>query len=83
MSREKTLPYDAQSFATAIRVPSIMIHSEKALAPALARAFYDRLQVDKAIHWLESEGQIDFYDDEARIAAALDLLERGLRSVRS
>jgi len=80
MSREQTLPYDAQSAAAAIRVPTVMIHSEKALAPALARAFYDRLSADKAIHWLASQGQIDFYDDPARIEPAADLLDRELRA---
>jgi fermentation-respiration switch protein FrsA (DUF1100 family) len=79
MSREQTLPYDAQLAASAIGVPTVMIHSERALAPALARAFYDRLRVDKAIHWLESQGQIDFYDDPARIEPAADLLDSELR----
>ena len=51
----------------------------KSARPAL-RAFYDRLQVDKAIHWLESQGQIDFYDDPARIEPAADLLDRELRT---
>jgi dienelactone hydrolase len=80
MSREKTLPYDAQAKAAQIRVPSVMIHSEKALAPALARSFYERLQTDKVIHWLESQGQIDFYDDPALIEPAVDLLDRELRA---
>ncbi|HEY8378245.1 MAG TPA: alpha/beta fold hydrolase, partial [Nannocystis sp.] len=32
MSREHTLPYDAQSAAPKIRVPTLLVHSEKALA---------------------------------------------------
>jgi hypothetical protein len=40
MSREFTLPFDAQSAAAAITVPTLMIHSEKALAPPLARSFF-------------------------------------------
>ena len=74
MSREMTLPYDAQSSAPSIRVPSVLVHSEKALAPALARAFYDRLEVPKQMFWLESKGQIDFYDDPALIEAATERL---------
>jgi len=31
------------------------------------------------MHWLESKGQIDFYDDPALIDAAVDLLDRELR----
>jgi len=73
MSREKTLPYDSMAHAAKIEVPVVMVHSESALAPALARAFHDALAAeDKALHWVESTGQIDFYDDPGRIALALD-----------
>ncbi|NUQ76077.1 MAG: dienelactone hydrolase family protein [Polyangiaceae bacterium] len=74
MSREDTLPYDAQHTAPEIRIPTVVIHSEKALAPALARKFYDALPGPKAIHWMESQGQIDFYDGALLIAAASDHL---------
>lgn len=74
MSREKTLPYDAQSFAPKFAVPTVLVHSEHALAPALARSFYDRLQVPKQMIWLESVGQIDFYDDPELVGRATDHL---------
>jgi uncharacterized protein len=74
MSRGDTLPYDAQGYAPRITAPTIVIHSEKALAPALARKFYDGLSGPKTIEWLESKGQIDFYDEPSRIAAAADLV---------
>ncbi|MBL9101473.1 MAG: alpha/beta hydrolase [Myxococcales bacterium] len=74
MSREFTLPYDAQSHAAKIDVPTRIIHSEKALAPPLARNFYDNLAGPKDLHWLASQGQIDFYDDPALIAASADLV---------
>jgi len=74
MSREQTLPYDAQSAASRIRVPTILVHSEHALAPALARSFHDALTVPKELHWVESKGQIDFYDDPALIEPAVDRL---------
>lgn len=80
MSREHTIPYDAQSAAANIRVPTAIIHSEKALAPALARSFHAALAGPKAIHWLESQGQIDFYDDPKLIAAAADLVATHLRA---
>jgi len=76
MSREKTLVYDAQHHADSIRVPTLMIHSEKALAPALARAFFERLSGDKRDVWMSSQGQIDFYDDPAKIEPAADELAR-------
>jgi fermentation-respiration switch protein FrsA (DUF1100 family) len=79
MSREDTLPYDAQHLAPEIRIPTVMIHSEKALAPALARKFYDALPGPKSIHWMESQGQIDFYDGVPLIAAASDHLAAHFR----
>jgi hypothetical protein len=81
MSREHTLPYDAQAAAARIRVPTILIHSEKALAPALARGFFERLATgQKTMEWVDSKGQIDFYDDPARIEPAADRLDAFLRS---
>jgi fermentation-respiration switch protein FrsA (DUF1100 family) len=71
MSREKTLPYDAQSAAANIWIPTLLVHSEKALAPALARTFYDHLAGAKEMLWLESTGQIDFYDDPKLIEPAV------------
>jgi hypothetical protein len=74
MSRAETLPYDAQSAAAQIRIPTLMVHSEKALAPALARKFFASLAGTKREHWLESKGQIDFYDDPKLIDATSRLL---------
>jgi uncharacterized protein len=79
MSRADTLPYDAQSAAARIRVPTIMVHSEKALAPALARKFFDALAGPKTQHWLESKGQIDFYDDPRLIEPTSELLAAHFR----
>ena len=79
MSREETLPYDAQKAASQIRIPTVIVHSEKALAPALARKFFDALAGAKAIHWLPSQGQIDFYDDPKLIAPAADHLAAHFR----
>lgn len=66
-SRAYTLPFDAQLAAPLIRVPTLIVHSEKALAPALAHRFYERLTVPKQQLWLPSQGQIDFYDDPTLI----------------
>lgn len=71
-SRLHTLPFDAQGRAADIKAPTIVIHSEKALMPALARAFYAKIVAPKAELWLESQGQIDFYDDPRLIDAASD-----------
>jgi hypothetical protein len=71
-SRLETLPFDAQGAASAIPVPTLLVHSEHALAPSWARSFYDRLRAPKRAVWLESTGQIDFYDDPRLIDAASD-----------
>jgi fermentation-respiration switch protein FrsA (DUF1100 family) len=75
LSRAETLPYDAQGHAARIRVPTMVVHSEHALAPALARKFFDALGGPrKQIEWVESKGQIDIYDDPSLIARAADLV---------
>ena len=74
MSREHTLPWDAQKHASRIDAPTLMIHSENALSPALARKFYGALGGLKAEMWIESQGQIDFYDDAALIEPVADRL---------
>ena len=79
-SREFTLPFDAMTVAERIRVPTLMVHSERALLPALARQFYERLKAPKQQLWLQSRGQIDFYDDPALIDASADSIATHFRS---
>jgi len=79
-SREVTLPFDAMTAADRLRVPTLVVHSENALLPALARAFYARLKVPKQQLWLQSKGQIDFYDDPRLIGAAADAIAAHFRS---
>ncbi|NBC31140.1 MAG: alpha/beta fold hydrolase [Alphaproteobacteria bacterium] len=74
MSREHFLPFDVQPAARQLTVPMLMVHAEKALSPAWARKFYDTLEVSKAIHWLESANQVDFYDRPHLVEPAADLL---------
>jgi fermentation-respiration switch protein FrsA (DUF1100 family) len=81
MSRADTLPYDAQGYAARIRAPTIVVHSEHALAPPLARKFFDALGGRKQIEWVESKGQIDFYDEPSLIAVAADLVAEFFREV--
>ncbi len=79
LSRADTLPYDAQHHAAAIRVPTLIIHSDNALAPMLARKFYEGLAGPKTLAWTESKGQIDFYDDPAMIGRAADRIAEHFR----
>jgi len=67
-----SLPFDVRSAADTIEAPVLVVHSEQALAPGLARAFYAAVRAPKRDLWLRSEGQIDFYDDPKLIAPAAD-----------
>jgi fermentation-respiration switch protein FrsA (DUF1100 family) len=67
-----SLPFDARGAAEVIDVPVLIVHSDRALAPDLAHAFYSAVQSPKRELWLDSQGQIDFYDDPNLINPAAD-----------
>jgi fermentation-respiration switch protein FrsA (DUF1100 family) len=69
-----TTQFDAQEAAPRLRVPFLLVHSERALAPPLARQFYAAVRTPKTDLWLESEGQIDFYDRSGLIDPAADAI---------
>ncbi|MEU0538963.1 alpha/beta fold hydrolase [Nocardia sp. NPDC005978] len=76
-----TSEFDTIEAAARIAVPYVMVHSEHALAPAFARKFYATVSSPKSELWLESVGQIDFYDDPRLIDAAADAAAQLFRSV--
>jgi uncharacterized protein len=67
-----SLPFDARGAAEELEVPVLIVHSEKALVPELAHAFSSAVQTPKRELWLDSQGQIDFYDDPKLIDPAAD-----------
>ena len=67
-----SLPFDARGAADVIEAPVLIVHSETALTPDLAHAFYSAVKSPKRELWLESQGQIDFYDDPKLISPAAD-----------
>src|SRR5262245_6129998 len=67
-----SLPFDARGAADDIDVPVLLVHSENALAPQLAHAFYDAVTAPKQERWVSSQGQIDFYDDLTLSGPAAD-----------
>jgi hypothetical protein len=71
-----TAPFDAMGAAREITAPTLIVHSENALAPALARKFVAELRVPGEEAWLKSAGQIDFYDDPMMIDQAADQIAR-------
>jgi fermentation-respiration switch protein FrsA (DUF1100 family) len=66
--------FDSQETAPLIKVPAIVIHSEHAMLPKLAHSFIAQLSSPHEQLWLESQGQIDFYDDPRLIDAASDAI---------
>jgi uncharacterized protein len=74
-----SLPFDARGAADVIDVPVLVVHSETALTPDLAHAFYSAVRSPKRQLWLESQGQIDFYDDPRLITPAADAVAAFLR----
>ena len=74
-----SLLFDARGAADVIKVPVLVVHSENALTPDLAHAFYSAVRSPKHELWLHSHGQIDFYDDPKLIAPAADAVAAFLR----
>jgi uncharacterized protein len=74
-----SLPFDARRAADVITVPVLIVHSERALAPDLAHAFYAAVRSPKQELWVTSQGQIDFYDDPKLITPAADAVAAFLR----
>jgi uncharacterized protein len=73
-SRAYTATFDSMGAATLIKVPTLIVHSENALAPPLARRFIANLTGPHEALWLKSQGQIDFYDQPALVGAAADAI---------
>jgi uncharacterized protein len=74
-----SLQFDARGAADVITVPVLLVHSERALAPDLAHAFYAAVRSPKQELWVTSQGQIDFYDDPKLITPAADAVAAFLR----
>jgi uncharacterized protein len=67
-----TVPFDARGVANTLEVPLLIVHSEAALSPDLAHAFFGAVESPKQELWLQSRGQIDFYDDPNLVTPATD-----------
>lgn len=71
--------FDSIGAAGRIGVPPLLVHSDNALAPPLARKFLAGLHVPHEELWLQSKGQIDFYDDPKLIEPAADAVAEFFR----
>ncbi len=69
-----TTLFSAMDAARRISAPTLVVHSDNALAPPLARKFIGELTSPHEEIWLRSVGQIDFYDDARLIGEAADAI---------
>ncbi|MEM7459487.1 MAG: alpha/beta hydrolase [Pseudomonadota bacterium] len=70
MSREYFLQFDVQSAASKIAVPTLMLHSENALSPNWARKFYESIDAEKSLNWIDGPNQTAFYDHAELVGQA-------------
>jgi hypothetical protein len=73
-SRAYIATFDSLGADGLVKVPAFIVHSEMALAPALARRFIANLAGPHEELWLSSRGQIEFYDQAALMDAAADTI---------
>ncbi|WP_423605270.1 alpha/beta hydrolase [Sphingomonas sp. MS122] len=73
-SYAEVLSWDAIGYAPAIRVPVLVVHSNQAAMPHLARRFLAEVRGRKSELWLTSTNHVDFYDNPKLIAAAANAI---------
>lgn len=66
MSWRDWLTFDSLAPAKDIRVPSLVLHSDNAALPDMARRFYAELGGEKEIWW-STEGHMDLYDQPTAV----------------
>lgn len=75
------LRFDSLAPASRLRVPTLVMHSDNAALPDMARRFHADLAGPKAIYW-STEGHMDFYDQpravSRSVALAIDHFDRHL-----
>ncbi|MNC18189.1 Alpha/beta hydrolase family protein [compost metagenome] len=74
MSFEEFLNFNAIDFAKEVKAPTLVIHGTNDLycTPQGAKRFYDTLQAEKAIHWIETTKHIDLYDQNVYVDQAVN-----------
>ena len=70
MSWEPWLAFDPMSRAKYIDTPTMIIHSDGSALPDNAKQFYDDLQGEKELVWLDGY-HFDFYDQEKQVNEAV------------
>jgi hypothetical protein len=70
MSHGPWLDFDPVSKASAMKVPTIMVHSDGCAFPEQAKQFYSLLGGVKALAWGDGS-HFDYYDQPAQVAYAV------------
>ncbi len=77
MSWEDWLITDPMPTATALNVPTLMIHSDGAVLPQYTKNYFKKIATtDKKLHWMETTlespyHQFNYYDQEAEISESV------------
>ncbi len=69
MSWETWLSFDPMSKAANISIPTMVIHSDGSALPENAKKFFEAVQGEKELKWLEGY-HFDFYDQEKQVREA-------------
>lgn len=77
MAWPEWLTYSAIPTAPALRIPTLLVHSEEGAIPDGARRFHAGLTSPSEFVWLTGD-QMAFYDDEKLVGAALEDVVRHL-----
>ncbi|WP_261300731.1 alpha/beta hydrolase [Paenibacillus andongensis] len=77
MSFEEFLNFNSIDFAGDIVAPTLVVHGTNDLYCTTngAQNFYDHLQAEKRIHWIETTNHIDLYDQDQYVDQAVRQIE--------
>lgn len=75
MSWEHWLTFDSLAPAKKLGVPTLVLHSDQAALPDMARKFHAELPGSKAIYW-SSESHMEFYDSPSVVTRNVGLASK-------
>ena len=78
-SYAEVLHWDAIGAAPSIKVPTLVVHSEQAAMPDLARRLVAEVSGPKSELWLTSRNHVDFYDNPQLVGPAADAVAKHFR----
>ena len=78
MSWEDWLTLDPMPYATRLKAPTLMIHSDGCVLPQYTRTFYDKIAAtEKHLEWVDTEldspmQQFNFYDQDMEVSLVVE-----------